>query len=126
MTTATKRPIFLNLFEIKLPIAGVMSILHRITGAVMFLAIPVMLYLLDLSLSGPDGYAAASDFVHSWVGVLVVFALIWSLMHHLLAGIRYLLIDVHIGVEKPLFRQTAWVATILAPGLALILTGAVL
>jgi len=126
MTAASKRPIFLNLLEIRLPIGGVMSILHRVSGAVMFLAIPLMVYLLDLSLSGPEGFAAADALVHSWFGVLVVFALMWSLLHHLLAGIRYLLIDVHLGVEKPVFRQTAWAVTVAAPPLALILTGVVL
>jgi succinate dehydrogenase / fumarate reductase cytochrome b subunit len=126
MTTATKRPIFLNLLEIKLPIGGVMSILHRISGAVLFLTIPLAIYLLDLSLSGPRGFAAARDLVHGWFGMLATLLVVWSLLHHVLAGVRYLLIDVHIGVEKPLFRQTAWAATLAAPVLALLLTGALL
>ncbi|MCU7885244.1 MAG: succinate dehydrogenase, cytochrome b556 subunit, partial [Candidatus Thiodiazotropha sp. (ex Lucinoma annulata)] len=54
---------------------------------------------------------------------LLLFLFLWGLMHHLLAGIRYLLIDIDVGVEKPLFRQTAWAVTLVAPLLALILMG---
>ena len=92
----------------------------------MFLAIPLLIYLLDLSLSGPEGFAAAQETLHGWFSVLIVFGLVWSLTHHLLAGLRYLLIDVHIGVEKPLYRQTAWAVVIAAPVLALLLTGVLL
>lgn len=103
-----------------------MSIIHRATGVFMFLALPYLIYLLDLSLSGPQGYAAASESVHSLFGTLFVFLLMWSVAHHLLAGIRYLLIDVDMGVEKELARQTALAVTVAGPVLALILTGGVL
>lgn len=126
MATTTKRPVFLNLFEIKLPVAGIMSILHRVSGAFMFLATPLMIYLLDLSLSGEQGYAAAYELVHGWFFVLVAFVLVWSLFHHLLAGIRFLLIDVDIGVDKPLFQQSALAVLVAAPVLAVIVTGVIL
>lgn len=122
----TKRPVHLDIPKIELPIGAFMSILHRATGAIMFLALPVLLYLLDLSLTGPEGYQRASDIMHNWFFVLLTFLLLWSLMHHLLAGIRYLLLDVHIGVDKPDFRQSAQAVTFVAPVVALILTGVVL
>ena len=126
MTTTTRRPVHLNLTKIKLPIGGIMSIIHRATGVFMFLALPYLIYLLSLSLSGPDGFLQASESVHSLLGTLVVFFLMWSLAHHLLAGIRYLLIDVDLGVEKELARQTALGVTVAGPILALLLTGGVL
>lgn len=126
MTATTRRPVHLNLFKIKLPIGGIMSIIHRATGLFMFLALPVLIYLLDLSLSGPLGYAEAVDAVHGVTGTLFVFLLMWSLAHHLLAGIRYVLIDVDLGVEKELARQTALGVTVAGPILALLLTGGVL
>ena len=126
MTPATQRPVHLNLTKIKLPIGGIMSIIHRATGVFMFLALPYLIYLLDLSLSGPDGFAAAHASVHSVVGVLIVFLLMWSVAHHLLAGIRYLLIDVDMGVEKSIARQSALGVVVAAPVLGLLLTGGVL
>lgn len=92
----------------------------------MFLALPYLIYLLDLSLSGAEGYARAAASVHGLFGTLFVFLIMWSLAHHLLAGVRYLLIDVDVGVEREIARQTAWVVLIAAPVLGLLLTGGVL
>jgi succinate dehydrogenase / fumarate reductase cytochrome b subunit len=126
MQETKPRPVFLNLFKIRLPIAGIMSIIHRVTGLVMVLAIPVFIYLLDLSLSGAEGFSAARSLFASAFIKLILFLFLWSLMHHFLAGVRYLLIDIDIGVEKPLFRQTAWAVTLVAPVVALILMGGLL
>lgn len=126
MTMTSRRPVYLNLLKIKLPIAGFMSIIHRATGMFMFLALPYLIYLLDLSLSGPAGYAEALDSLHGFVGMVFVFLIMWSLAHHLLAGIRYLLIDVDKGVEKEMARQTALGVTVAGPILGLLLTGGVL
>jgi succinate dehydrogenase / fumarate reductase cytochrome b subunit len=123
MQQAKSRPVFLNLMQIRLPVAGVMSIIHRATGVVMVLAIPLLIYLLDLSLSGAEGYADSADLFGNLLVKLMLFLFLWGLMHHLLAGIRYLLIDIDIGVEKPLFRQTAWAVIVAAPVLALMLMG---
>ncbi len=126
MTSASRRPVHLNLLKIRLPIGGIMSIIHRATGVFMFLAVPYLIYLLDLSLSGPEGYAEAAAAVHRVPGMIFVFLLMWSLIHHLLAGIRYLLIDVDLGVEKTIARQTALAVVIAGPILGLLLTGGVL
>lgn len=123
MQQAKPRPVFLNLMQIRLPVAGVMSIIHRATGVVMVLSIPLLMYLLDLSLAGPEGFAAAGALFDNILVKLILLGFIWGLMHHLLAGIRYLLIDIDVGVEKPLFRHTAWAVIIAAPVLALILMG---
>lgn len=123
MQETNSRPVFLNLFKIRLPMAGIMSIIHRVTGVLMVLAIPFLTYLLDLSLSGPEGFADVKGFFANGFVKLILFLFVWGLMHHFLAGIRYLLIDIDIGVDKPLFRQTAWAVTLIAPVLALIMLG---
>lgn len=126
MTTTSRRPVHLNLFQIRLPIGGIMSIIHRATGVFMFLALPLLIYLLDLSLSGPVGYAEAGDALHGVLGTVFVFLIMWSIAHHLLAGIRYLLIDVDLGVEKEIARRTALAVVVAGPVLGLLLTGGVL
>jgi len=126
MTTTSRRPVHLNLFQIRLPIGGIMSIIHRATGVFMFLALPLLIYLLDLSLSGPVGYAEAGDALHGVLGTVFVFLIMWSIAHHLLAGIRYLLIDMDRGVEKEIARRTALAVVVAGPVLGLLLTGGVL
>ena len=123
MTATTKRPVYLDLFRIRLPVAGFMSIVHRVTGVVMVLATPVLIYLLTLSLNDAEGFAAVAGFLSGVTGRLLLFVGLWSLLHHLFAGIRYLLIDVDIGVEKPVFRRTAWVVLIAAPLIAAVVAG---
>ena len=123
MMIRQKRPVYLNLFQIRLPIAGIMSIIHRVTGVAMFFAIPVLVYLLEMSLAGPQGFERSKALLHGWLGQAVLFCVLWALLHHLLAGIRYLLIDIDVGVERPTFRYTAWAVTIGGPLLALLLLG---
>lgn len=123
MTATTKRPVYLNLLKIRLPVGGVLSILHRITGVVMILAIPLLIYLLTLSLDGDEGFSAVAAFLSSGAGTVLLFLGLWAVFHHLLAGIRYLLIDLDVGVEKPVFRQTAWLAIIVAPVIAALAVG---
>ncbi len=107
---ATQRPVYLDLFKIKLPLPGVISFAHRVSGALMFLGIPFVLYLLDLSLSGSAGFMHARAVATSWWLVPAVVLVTWSLCHHLLAGVRYLLMDLEIGIAKrPSFRSAAWV-----------------
>jgi succinate dehydrogenase / fumarate reductase, cytochrome b subunit len=123
MQQAKSRPVFLNLMQIRLPVAGIMSIIHRATGVVMVIAIPLLIYLLDRSLAGEAGFADAAALFGNGLVKLLLFLFLWGLMHHLLAGIRYLLIDIDIGVDKPLYRKTAWAVIGAAPVLALILMG---
>ncbi len=101
------RPMHLALWRIKLPATGYVSILHRISGMLMVLAIPVGAVLLDLAVSGPEGFAASAAFLDNWLVRLVLLALTWSLLHHLFAGIRYLLIDLRIGLDRDSSRRSA-------------------
>jgi len=117
------RPVFLNLLKIKLPAAGIMSIIHRVTGVFMVFAIPLLMYLLQLSLNGPEGFSLTVELLAAPLVKLILFLALWGLMHHFLAGIRYLLIDIDIGVESPHYKYSAWVVMLASPVLALLLMG---
>ena len=112
MSASDSRPFYLNLIKIHLPIQGVVSIMQRITGVLLFIAIPFSVYLLDLSLQGDAGFAQAQEILSSIIIRIGILILLWSLLHHFYAGIRYLLIDFDIGVDKQGSRITAW--TVLA------------
>jgi succinate dehydrogenase / fumarate reductase cytochrome b subunit len=101
MTTAVRqRPKHLNLFKIRQPIPAIVSILHRISGAVLFLfVIPLGLCALQSSLSSPDGFARWAEFLRNPLLKLVLIGFVWAYMHHFCAGIRYLLLDLHKGIS---------------------------
>lgn len=125
MLTANHRPVFLNLMQIRLPVAGIMSIVHRATGVLMVLGIPFLVYLLERSLAGPDGFSWVAALLDGFTGRVALFLGLWALLHHLFAGIRYLLLDIDIGIEKPLYRTTAWVVLVGAPIAAILLLGVI-
>ncbi len=112
MSSQQPAPVFLNLFRIRFPVAAVTSIAHRISGVLLFLFFPFLVWLLDLSLQGPDGYARAIALLQPlWVRMgLALIA--WSLLHHLLSGIRFLLIDIGAGVSLRVARRTAWIVNL--------------
>ncbi len=95
-----KRPVNLNLFTIRFPITAITSILHRLSGVVLFLLIPLMLWMLQMSLASPWTYIKLTDILSSPFVKLVVFGLLGSLIYHLVAGVRHLFMDVHIGDSK--------------------------
>ena len=125
-STAVRRPVFLNLLEIRLPIPAVMSIIHRATGVAMVLAIPLLVWLFELSLRSPAGFAAAAQLFSHWPMRLLLLVALWGVSHHFLAGIRYLLIDLDMGVERAAARRSAWLVTLSAPVAALLLWGGLL
>jgi len=102
-----KRPKYLNLFEIRLPLAGFASILHRVSGLGLFLMLPLLIWLLDLSLRSPDGFQALQAISAHPLVKLVLIGLLWAFLHHFCMGIRILLIDIHVGVEKAQARSSA-------------------
>ncbi len=111
------RPFYLNLFEIKLPIGGWVSIFHRVTGAGLSLAIPVLLYVFMLSLRSEADYTAVVGFLTGGIGALLLLGVAWAVLHHLLAGLRHLGFDVGLGESKETARLTAWVVLFAAIGL---------
>lgn len=109
-----QRPFFLDLPAIRLPIGAVVSILHRASGALLALLIPALLYLLMLSLRSPEDFANVRNFFAGGVGWLIGLGLLWSLLHHLFAGLRHLGFDLGWGEEKLRARFTAKLALIAA------------
>ena len=103
----SSRPKHLALWQIRLPLPGIVSILHRISGAAMLAAIPFMLYALEGSLSSAERYEAFRACVASPFIKLLLLGMLWAFLHHACAGIRYLLMDVHMGVELPAARLSA-------------------
>jgi succinate dehydrogenase / fumarate reductase cytochrome b subunit len=103
-----KRPVYLNLIKIRLPVAGMVSLAHRASGILMFLAMPFIVYLLDLSVQSSEGFELAMSTLQQPVLVAVQIVFVWALVHHLLAGIRFLFIDADLGIEKHSANITAW------------------
>ena len=120
MTHQQNAPVFLNLFRIRMPAGAVASIAHRISGVLLFLSLPFLAWLLGLSLQGGEGYERAIALLQSTGVRLASVVLVWSLLHHLVAGIRFLLIDVHLGVSMPAARLSAWSANLAAVLMALL------
>ncbi len=101
------RPKYLNLFQIRLPLPGVMSIMHRASGAVLFLALPVLLWWLQQSLSSPDTFTTLQASFSHGLTKLVLIGLLWGYLHHLCAGIRHLMLDLDYGTGLETARLTS-------------------
>jgi len=109
------RPVYLNLFAIRQPVPAVVSILHRLSGALLFLiGLPLALWTLQASLAAPDGYERVAGFFAHPLARLVLLGLVWAYLHHLLAGIRHLLGDIHIGLDLPSARRSAAICLVVA------------
>jgi succinate dehydrogenase / fumarate reductase cytochrome b subunit len=114
-----QRPKNLALHEIRLPLAGFASILHRVSGAGLFLMLPLLIWLLQLSLgSGADSAAMFGAVTGNILVKLILLGLLWAFLHHFCMGIRILLIDIHIGVEK----QQAHASAVAVMAVSLLLT----
>ncbi len=105
---ADHRPVYLNLLKIRLPLTGIVSFAHRITGVILFLSLPFAVYLLDLSIESEQSFAKVRQIFDQPVMMLVQILLLWSIAHHFFAGLRFLLIDAEIGVEKSQAKLGAW------------------
>jgi succinate dehydrogenase / fumarate reductase cytochrome b subunit len=115
------RPKYLNLrallFEIRLPLPGWISILHRISGAWLFLALVWLLWMLDRSLASEAAFDKIRHYAGLWQVKLSLLVLVWAYCHHFCAGIRYLFLDLDKGVDLASARLSSWL--VLASSLAL-------
>jgi len=114
------RPKFLNLLQIRQPIPAVVSILHRISGALLFLFLWIFLIGLQRSLASPESYLQLKAFIDEPLVKLVILGLVWAYLHHTFAGIRHLGLDLRLGIELPGARMTAYAVLALALGLTVI------
>lgn len=106
------RPVYLNLFKIRLPVPGIVSLAHRVSGVLLFLAIPFSIYLLDLSITSSQGFNQVLEILQQPVIMLVQLVLVWAVVHHFFAGIRFLLIDFDLGIEKTSSNISAWLVLV--------------
>jgi succinate dehydrogenase / fumarate reductase cytochrome b subunit len=98
LTAKRRRPLWFNLSPFNLPIAGLVSIFHRVIA---------FLYLLDLSLASESGYARAAEVLGTPIAKLLVVASVWALLHHMCAGIRHLFLDLDVGTGMHAARRSA-------------------
>ncbi len=120
------KPVYRNiglaqLIHYHLPWAGKVSILHRISGAALFLFLPFLLYLLDQSLASELSYKKFQAIVANPFAKLILLGLICSFLHHFFAGIRYLLLDREIGINKIPANRSAILVLIISFSLTVIL-----
>jgi succinate dehydrogenase cytochrome b subunit len=121
-----RRPVFFNLLQIQMPVGALTSIAHRVTGILLALSIPFSVYILDLSLQGPQGYAQVIAWFDQLAFRVATIALAWALAHHLLAGIRHLLSDIDVGSQLPAARRSAWIVNLGGVAVALFAAGVLL
>ena len=88
-----QRPVYLNLTQIQLPTAGLSSILHRISGIIMFVAIGILLWLLDLSLLSQESFEMVALMLTNDLFKFIVWGILTAFVYHLLAGIRHMIMD---------------------------------
>ena len=118
---AKPRPVYLDLPRIRMPVASFVSILHRVTGALMLVfGIPLMLCAVSASLSSPESWTALKGTLAHPLAKLVLIGAAWAFLHHLCAGIRHLLLDVHVGVELAPARRSSVVVLVVSLALTLI------
>lgn len=116
-----KRPKFLALTEIRLPLPGFVSILHRVSGAGLFLMLPLLLCLFADSLGNGAQFASFKATVGNPLVKLVLLGLLWAYLHHFCAGIRFLALDLHKGLDLPTARKTAGAVLVVSLALTLII-----
>ena len=106
----TERPVNLSLSPANFswPVTAIASIAHRITGMLLFLGVGFLLYLLDMALASQAGFAEATALTGQPVAKLVVLAIVAVLTYHLFAGIKHMLLDMHIGDTFEAASRAAW------------------
>lgn len=129
-----KKPEFRNINAMRdlptyrLPVAGWVSILHRVSGAIMFLLMPFIIWMFDTSISSEISFEKFKaifnigvGFVPGWFFKLMVLAIIWAYLHHLIAGVRHLYMDANHAVSKEFGRSSAITTLVISIGLTIVL-----
>ena len=122
---AAPRPKYLNLIQIRLPLPALVSILHRASGAALFLVLPLLLALFEMSLASPQTFARFQSVFSHWAIKLILIGVLWAYFHHLCAGVRHLALDLDYGTELAAARASSW-AVLAVSALLTLGAGAVL
>ena len=118
---ASQRPKYLDLFKIRLPLPALVSILHRISGIGLFVFAWALLYLLQESLHSPESHVHFTALTGHWLVKLFLIGMLWSFLHHFFAGLRFLLLDVHVASDLGATRLMSWAVLIVSLVLTVIL-----
>ena len=119
-----KRPKYLNPFKIRLPLPGLVSFLHRVSGVLLFAAIPLLLATLQLSLLSAEGFESARQSLSGPLVKPVLILLLWGGLHHFFAGLRFLAMDMRLGLELGTARKSSLLVMVLSPALAILIGAA--
>jgi len=106
-----------------MPLSGYVSILHRITGVGLFVLLPFLIWLLDMSLFSQDTFEDFKEIISNPLAKLVLLGLLWAYMHHFCAGIRYLFLDIGKGLELPCSRKSAMAVLVVSLSLTAVIGG---
>ena len=102
------RPKYLNLLQIRMPVPALISIMHRASGAALFLLLPLLLTLFEASLESHRTFLRFKVVFSHWAIKLILIGLAWAFLHHLCAGIRHLALDMHYGMDLATARASSW------------------
>ena len=120
---ARKRPKYLNLFRIKLPLPGIVSFLHRVSGALLFIAIPLLLAVFQLTLCSPADFDKVRQGLGSPLVKLVLLGLLWGYSHHFFAGLRFIAMDMGLGMDLEKTRLNSWLVVAFSLTLTVLIGG---
>lgn len=116
-----ERPKHLALHQIKLPLPGIVSILHRISGLTLFFALPILLWMLQASLTSIETHTGLLDMLQQPLVKLTLLGLLWAFLHHFCAGIRYLAIDLHYVRDLGRARASSKIVLVVSIALTVLL-----
>ena len=119
----TDRPVYLSLTQFKWPLAAMASITHRITGVLLFVGIAFLLYLLELAVQSERSFAHAEALLAEPLPKLVLWAVLGAVIYHLVAGIKHLILDFHVGDTLEGSRVATWL-TLVTSAVLIVLAGA--
>lgn len=111
----TKRPVNLDIGSIKLPITSYVSILHRVSGVILFFAVALLLYVFDASLESEQSFQSLKDCLSSPIAQFFIWGALAALAYHVVAGIRHLIMDLGFGEDNfQSGQRSAWVVVVIA------------
>jgi succinate dehydrogenase / fumarate reductase cytochrome b subunit len=115
------RPKYLNLMQIRMPVTAIVSIMHRASGAALFLALPLLLWWWQLTLTSLDTYDAFRLLVSNVLVKLILLGLLWGYLHHVCAGIRHLVMDLDMATELAAARLASMLVLVVSIGLTAVI-----
>ncbi len=120
MTLRNRRPVFLNLTQIAMPVGALTSIGHRVSGVILAAAVPASIYLFALALRDEAGFARVTALSEHFAFKATAVIAVWALAHHFLGGVRHLLSDFDIGSPLRSARKSAWFVNLAGVAVALL------